>query len=116
MYFIWTRQSLDEYNKYEPRDHLRKKKSVYRTVWKAAGIKILTRMNFSRMHIARSSTVTRGVSVTETPRTETLFSRDPLDRDPPVDRITDICENITLPQTSFEGGIRETTVRTTTKG
>ena len=35
-----------------------------------------------------------GVSVTETPR----------DRDPPVDRQTDTCENITLPKNSFAGG------------
>ena len=28
----------------------------------------------------------------------------PLDRDPPVNRMTDRCKNITLPQTSFAGG------------
>ena len=39
----------------------------------------------------------------QSPRTET--PRDPLDRDPaPLDRMTDMSKNITLPQTSFSGG------------
>ena len=48
-------------------------------------------MHSSRIRTVRSSTVMRGGlrSVTETPS---------------VDRITDACENITLPQTSFPGG------------
>ena len=68
------------------------------------------------MRTARSSTVQGGgVSVTETPLdrdhpgqrslwTEITLDRDPLDRDPPCGQ-TDACENITLSQTSFVGGI-----------
>ena len=43
---------------------------------------------------------------TKTSWTETPLDRDPLDRDNslPVNRMTDRCKNITLPQTSFTGG------------
>ena len=46
------------------------------------------------------------IPLDRSPWTET----NPLDKDPPsqrpdpVDRMTDACENITLPQTSFAGG------------
>ena len=40
-----------------------------------------------------------------TPDTDHLLDREPLDREPPpVDRMTDAFENITLLQTSFVGG------------
>ena len=47
------------------------------------------------------------VSLTETPPGQSrdpLWTEIPLDRDPPVNRMTNRCKNITLPQTSFAGG------------
>ena len=70
-----------------------------------------TRMHSSMMRNARTLSYGRwGVSLTETPWTETPpwtesplgqrppGQRPPLNRDPPVNRITDRCTNITLPQ------------------
>ena len=81
-----------------------------------------TRMHFSRMRTARSSSRARGVSTRQPPRTRhPPGSRHPSEQEPPweqtpqtrhppgtrqppgadpppVDRITDACENITLPQ------------------
>ena len=61
------------------------------------------------MRTTRSSTITGGLCDRDPPWTETPLESDPLDRDPswtethpPVDRMTDAYENITLPQTSFE--------------
>ena len=76
---------------------------------------IITRMHSSRMRTARSSSRPGGVSISP-PRTrhppqsrhpppEQTPPRDqapplppPRSRHPPVDRMTDTCENITLPQ------------------
>ena len=75
----------------------------------------ITRMHSSRMHTARSSSCPGGVSTRHppgsrppgpgTPREQTppdqALPREqtpPGSRHPPVDRITDACENITLPQ------------------
>ena len=58
-----------------------------------------TRMHSSRMRTTRSSgRPGGGVS----PRTR--HSPPGADPPPPVNRITDACKNITLPQTSFAGG------------
>ena len=67
-------------------------------------------MHSNRMRTTHSSTITgEGLCDRDPPWTETPLERDPLDRHPswtethpPVDRMTDTYENITLSQTSFE--------------
>ena len=62
-------------------------------------------MHFSRMRTGRSSGRPGGVS-TKPPRDQTHTPLPPPGPDTPssVNRMTNRCKNITLPQTSFAGG------------
>ena len=62
----------------------------------------ITRMHSSRMRTARSSGRPGGGGVST--RHPPGSRPPPRSRHPPVNRITDACKNITVPQTSFAGG------------
>ena len=76
------------------------------------------RNNGTRMHSSRMRAACSGQRL---PKEHGTRDRDPLEgtwdqvarqevtsyRDPPVNRMTDMCKNITFPQTSFEGGKNE---------
>ena len=80
---------------------IERKRRNYFTTTTRNGKAHSTRMHSSRMRTARSSSRPGGVSTRHPPG-----SRPHPEQacPPPVNRMTDRCKNITLPQTSFAGG------------